>query len=69
MKWLRIISCEDNRKWYANKIGELVPLLAVEPTEYKSLEDDGVCIGHRFVNFVSKKDAVIVEIPSPGDLQ
>jgi len=62
MKQLRIISCDDSHKWYANKIGQLVPLLAIEAREYKSLEDDGITEGHRFVNFVSKEDAVIEEI-------
>lgn len=61
MKQLRITSCDDSHKWYANKVGQLVPLLAIEVREYKSLQDDGVCAGHRFVNFVSKTDAVIEE--------
>lgn len=55
MKVLKILSCNDNHKWYANLIGQCVPLLAVEEKEYKSLEPSG------YINFVSKEDAEIVE--------
>ena len=58
---LKIVSCNDSRKWYANLIGQEVPLLAIEETEYKSLQPDGFGGGHRFVNYVSKEDAEIVE--------
>jgi|TARA_B110000967_G_C18607342_1_gene422256 hypothetical protein len=66
MKQLRIISCDDNKKWYSDKIGQLVPLLAEEETEYKSLQDDGVAPGHRFTNFITKTDAVIEEFSYDG---
>ena len=53
---LKIIRCDKGDKWYANLIGEMVPLLAVEETEYKSRQPDG------YINFVSKGDAVIVQL-------
>jgi len=57
MKKLLIKSCYDNRKWYANKIGQLVPLLGEEHGhyEYRSRQDDG------YINYVHKEDAVVVE--------
>ena len=60
MTKLKIISCNDSQKWYAKLIGQEVPLLAVEETEYKTLQPDGFCEGHRFINYISKKDAEIV---------
>jgi len=64
MKMLYIKSCDDERKWYANKVGSLVPYLEDYNSsyEYKSLQDNGIAPGHRFTNFVSKQDADIVEI-------
>ena len=59
MKGLLITSCGDSMRWYADKVGEVVPLLAVERTEYKSREDAG------YINFVQLTDAEIVEIPPP----
>lgn len=53
---LKIISCDKADKWYANLIGEMVPLLAIEETEYKSRQPDG------YINFVSKGDAVVVQL-------
>lgn len=53
---LKIISCDKADKWYANLIGEMVPLLAIEETEYKSRQPEG------YINFVSKCDAVIVQL-------
>ena len=54
MMKLKIVKCNDPLKWYAKLIGEEVPLLAIEKTEYKSREPAG------YVNFVSKNDAEIV---------
>jgi hypothetical protein len=58
MKKLLIVSCHDKRKWYANKIGQFVPLLNYETGhyEYKSRQDDG------YINYVHKTDAKIVEV-------
>lgn len=55
---LLIVSCGDPMKWYANLIGKRVPLLSEEGDhfEYRSVEPAG------YVNFVNKKDAVIVDI-------
>ena len=61
-KALLIHSCDDPSKWYYLKQRAVVPLLAIEETEYKTLQDNGIAPGHRFINFVSKKDATIVEI-------
>jgi len=64
MKVLLIKSCYDKKKWYADKIGQCVPYFenGSSKYEYKSLQDDGICPGHRFVNFVHVDDAEIIEI-------
>ena len=54
MKMLKIIKCNDPMRWYANKIGELVPFLGNCNLEYKSLEDAG------YVNFVQHGDAEVI---------
>ena len=41
-------------RWYASKIGELVPFLGYSRGEYKSREDAG------YVNFVQHGDAEVV---------
>jgi len=51
--YLKIVSCKDPLKWYYHMVGKVVPLLAIEETEYKSREPAG------YVNFVSKGDAVV----------
>jgi hypothetical protein len=56
MKALLITSHGDGMRWYADKVGEIVPLLAIERTEYKSREDAG------YINFVQLADAEIVEV-------
>ena len=57
MEALLITSKGDGMRWYADKVGEIVPLLAIERTEYKSREDAG------YINFVQFADAKIVEVP------
>ena len=57
MEALLITSKGDGMRWYADKVGEVVPLLAIERTEYKSREDAG------YINFVQFADAKIVEVP------
>ena len=57
MEALLITSRGDGMRWYADKVGETVPLLAIERTEYKSREDAG------YINFVQFADAKIVEVP------
>ena len=56
MKALLITSKGDGMRWYAGMVGQTVPLLAVERTEYKSREETG------YINFVQFADAKIVEI-------
>ena len=56
MKALLITSHGDGMRWYADKVGELVPLLAIERTEYMSREPSG------YTNFVQFADAEIVEV-------
>lgn len=51
---LKIVKCNSALKWYANLVGQYVPLLGIGETEYKSREPEG------YINFVSKEDAVIV---------
>jgi|TARA_B100001094_G_C17384875_1_gene418623 hypothetical protein len=59
---LRVISCDDPNKWYANKVGQLVPYIPDRSKyEWKSFQDDGVAPGHRFTNFITKTDAVLEE--------
>ena len=55
MKALKIINCDDSKKWYASLIGEIVPLLDEEEKEFKSREPEG------YINFISKKDAEIIQ--------
>ena len=55
-KALLITSRGDGMRWYADMVGQTVPLLAVERTEYKSREEAG------YINFVQFADAKIVEI-------
>ena len=57
MKALLITSSGDGMRWYADKVGETVPLLAIERTEYMSREP------HGYTNFVQFADAKIVEVP------
>ena len=54
MKMLKIIKCNDPMRWYASKIGELLPFLGDSRGEYKSREDAG------YVNFVQHGDAEVV---------
>ena len=56
MQMLKIIKCNDPMRWYANKIGELVPFLGYANLEYKSREDAG------YVNFVQHEDAEVVVV-------
>lgn len=62
-----IKSCKDPQKWYANKVGEFVPYLGTYGNEYKSLQDEGVVVGHRFVNFVDASDGILVEEDHESD--
>jgi|TARA_B110000914_G_C15165352_1_gene310277 hypothetical protein len=56
MKALLITSKGDGMRWYAGMVGQTVPLLDIERTEYKSREP------HGYINFVQFADAKIVEI-------
>lgn len=58
---LVITSCNDSSKWYAGLVGSVVPLLAIEETEYKTLQPSG------FVNFISKCDATIINYDDYDD--
>lgn len=58
MKNIKIISCDDSKKWYAPLVGQVVPLIEEEEQEYKSREPSG------FINFVSKSDAEVTEANS-----
>ncbi len=58
MKNIKIISCDDSKKWYASLVGQVVPLIEEEEQEYKSREPSG------FINFVSKSDAEVTEANS-----
>ena len=51
---IKIVSCNDANKWYADLVGELLPLIRIEQDEYASIEPDG------YINFVSKDDAEVM---------
>ena len=54
---LKIISCDDQRKWYAGLIGQTVDFISedIDHFEYKSREVDT-----GYINFVTKTDAELV---------
>lgn len=56
MKKLLIKQCQDSLLWYADKVGQTVPLEGIWPDGYKSREDGGS------VNIVRFADAEIVEV-------
>jgi hypothetical protein len=64
MKKIKIIKCNDTRKWYANKIGEFVPFIkemypdmlqTTIAVDYRSIDDSG------FINFVAAEDCEIID--------
>lgn len=66
MKMIKITKCSDEKKWYVGKVGQLFPLLDDDYSqyEYKTFQDKGLNENHRFINFVSRQDAIIVEVPN-----
>ena len=54
MQMLKIIKCSDGMRWYASKVGELVPYLGDSMGAYKSREDAG------YINFVHYEDAEVI---------
>ena len=56
-----ITNCKDQSKWYSTCVGEIFPLLEIEEKEYKTLEKSGLGDDHRFINFVSKEDAEVID--------
>ena len=56
-KALLITGRGDGMMWYSNMVGQTVPLLVVEATEYKSIEPEGL------VNFVQFGDAHMIDVP------
>ena len=54
MQMLKIIKCSDGMRWYASKVGELVPYLGDSMGAYKSREDAG------YINFVHYEDAEVM---------
>ena len=54
MQMLKIIKCSDGMRWYASKVGELVPYLGDSMGAYKSREDAG------YINFVQYEDAEVL---------
>lgn len=60
MKVVKILSCNDSAKWYADLIGECVPYTgtvhaAFGKYEYRSRQPDG------YINFVSCEDAELID--------
>lgn len=56
MRALKILACSDPLMWYADMIGEVVPLLRIEETEYLSREPAG------YTNIVKKTDAIVIDM-------
>lgn len=56
---LKILQSPDPLMWYAELVGEHVPLLRVERDYYISLEPGG------FSNIVRKADAEVVDVLPP----
>ena len=54
MQMLKIIKCSDGMRWYASKVGELVPYLGDSMGAYVSREDAG------YLNFVQYEDAELM---------
>lgn len=55
MKQLQIIKCSDPQMWYADLIGERVPLLQENADGFLSREPAG------FTNIVKREDAQVVD--------
>jgi hypothetical protein len=55
MTYIRILKCNDPKKWYANYIGDLFLLIDEEAIEYKTRQPDG------YINFVAKSDSVLIQ--------
>lgn len=55
MPRLLITGCGDSMRWYADLVGQCVPLLADVGTEFKSREPAG------YVNYVQYGDAVVID--------
>lgn len=53
---LFIERCSDKSKWYSHLVGEVVPLLAEEGVEWRSMQPEG------YINYVSFSDARVVYI-------
>ena len=56
MQMLKIIKCSDGMRWYASKVGELVPYLGDSMGAHKSREEQG------YINFVQYEDAEVVTL-------
>lgn len=55
MKRLRITKCSDSLLWYADLVGQQVPLVREIPEGYLSREPGG------FTNIVRKEDAQLID--------
>jgi hypothetical protein len=53
---LRITGCSDPKFWYADQIGDIVPLIRESDIEYISCEPEG------YTNIVRKCDAEKIEL-------
>lgn len=63
-----VIGCADTRKWYANKVGQVVDILQDLGNEYKVLQDpDPTMSNHRFINFILKTDTFLINDSDQND--
>lgn len=52
MRYLRIKKCNDPHKWYADKIGDVFPIISISVSDgYRTRQEEG------YVNFISLGDA------------
>jgi len=63
-----VIGCADTRKWYANKVGQVIDILEDLGNEYKVRQDpDPTMSNHRFINFIPKDDAFLINESNDND--
>lgn len=53
VKQVRITSCRDKQMWYANRVGECLPLVREDSAGYWAREPAG------YINIIKRADAVV----------
>jgi len=60
MELLKIIKCNDQSKWYSTHVGDTFPLIETFPKEYLTRQLPDNHYGIRFLNYVAKEDAEVI---------